>query len=370
MEMNTRLQVEHPVTEMVTGWDLVETQIRVAAGEPLPQKEGPIPAHGHAIEARVYAEDPVRGFLPSSGRVLLWREPHDRPGVRVDAGVWTGSRVGTHYDPLLAKVIAWGADRAEALARLRAALAEVTVLGVTTNVAFLRDLLAGPDVVAGRLDTELIDRLAPTLTTGQRVDEAAVAASLLRTAQAEPAGSIVDPWDLPGGWRLGRPAETVYPLRIDGQPVEVGVGGRAVAAVVRVGDGEPAPAVARLERDLWWVEVGGVARRYWWAADADRWWLARHGRAWLVQADHEAERGAAGAASDGGPVLSPMPGTVLAVAVGAGDAVAAGQALVVVEAMKMEHTVTAPVDGIVTEVLVRPGQAVTLDQALAVVKSS
>ncbi|MGH9058555.1 MAG: acetyl-CoA carboxylase biotin carboxylase subunit, partial [Acidimicrobiales bacterium] len=163
MEMNTRLQVEHPVTEAVTHTDLVAWQLAVAAGEPLPLRQDQVRLDGHAIEARVYAEDPARGFLPAAGTVVRLVEPTDRPHVRIDSGLAEGTVVGTTYDPMLAKVIAWGPDRAAALARLDGALAETAVLGVTTNVGFLRGLLASPDVVAGRLDTELVERVAPGL---------------------------------------------------------------------------------------------------------------------------------------------------------------------------------------------------------------
>ncbi|MFR9730369.1 acetyl/propionyl/methylcrotonyl-CoA carboxylase subunit alpha [Saccharopolyspora sp. MS10] len=364
MEMNTRLQVEHPVTELVTaigdrrGVDLVEQQVRIAAGEPLPFAQHDLLMEGHAVEARVYAEDPARGFLPSGGRVLAVHEP---TGVRVDSGIDAGSTVGSDYDPMLAKVIAWGPDRAAALRRLDAALAETAVLGVTTNVAFLRALLAHPEVRAGELDTGLIERDLAQLTADPMPPEVTVAAALADLAAAEP-GPGADPWDVPGGWRLGEPAWSTWRFA-DG---EVRVRGRAGEAEVLV-DGEALPARAVLDGELLTVTYRSRTRRYRCAREGDTTWLAAEGRTWAI-AEHRllAERADAGAGSDGS-VRSPMPGTVLAVEVVEGRRVRRGQTLFVVEAMKMEHTVTAPVDGLAAEVLARAGQSVALDQPLATI---
>src|SRR4051812_38476228 len=206
LEMNTRLQVEHPVTELVTGLDLVELQVRIAAGEPLPLDQGDVVLDGHAMEARVYTEDPARGFLPQAGTVLGLAEP-DGTGVRVDSSLAVGSVVGTDYDPMLAKVIAWGPDRETARARLDAALGHTVVLGLSTNTAFLRALLADDDVVAGRLDTGLIERRGEALTVVAPPSAGVyAAAALYELLEAEPAGPVVDPWDVPDGWRLGEPA--------------------------------------------------------------------------------------------------------------------------------------------------------------------
>ncbi|WP_251019865.1 acetyl/propionyl/methylcrotonyl-CoA carboxylase subunit alpha, partial [Streptomyces sp. ISL-11] len=223
MEMNTRLQVEHPVTELVTGLDLVEWQVRVAAGERLGLAQEDVTLTGHAIEARVCAEtaratgDRV-DFLPSAGLVRALREPAG-DGVRVDSGLAEGTEVGTSYDPMLAKVIAYGPDRATALRRLRTALADTVVLGLDTNVGFLRRLLAHPSVVSGALDTGLVDRDAATLVRASVPDEVYVAAGLLRQPRPtpDPAGWL-DPFSLPTGWRLGgEPAWTTYPLRVPGR---------------------------------------------------------------------------------------------------------------------------------------------------------
>ena len=239
MEMNTRLQVEHPVTEEIFGLDLVELQLRVAAGEPEPwpaQRR----ARGHAVEARIYAEDPAAGFLPTGGRVLALSWPE---GSRVDAGIAAGSVVGSDYDPMLAKVIAYGADRAEALARLDAALGATVVLGLGTNVAFLRALLADPDVQAGRLDTGLVGRRLACSGGGFAAARRAARRGGAGAGRAGAVRGVVDPFDVPGGWRVGEPAWTAWRMTVDGSsvnstgPVEVRARGRAADAVVGGGRG-------------------------------------------------------------------------------------------------------------------------------------
>jgi acetyl-CoA/propionyl-CoA carboxylase, biotin carboxylase, biotin carboxyl carrier protein len=373
LEMNTRLQVEHPVTELVTGLDLVEQQLRVAAGERLALDPGDVVLRGHAVEARVYAEDPARGFLPTGGRVLRLHEPAE---VRVDSGLSAGMLVGSEYDPMLAKVVAWGPDRPAALGRLRSALGEMLVLGVTTNVPFLRRLLADPEVVAGRLDTGLVER---GLERGLGVaaepvpEHVLAAAAMARLLALEPAGPVVDPFDVPGGWRLGEPAWMSWRMRAAGEePVDVRVRGRAAAAEVAVGDGEPVAASASGPHDVGdlLVTYGGVARRYAYAEAGGVAWLGRDGETWALREEDRlaAERHHPEGATLGGPVVSPMPGTVTVVRVGVGEQVTAGQTLLVVEAMKMEHVLTAPVAGVVTELRARQGQAVALDEVLAVVE--
>ncbi|GGM36897.1 acetyl/propionyl-CoA carboxylase subuit alpha [Longimycelium tulufanense] len=365
MEMNTRLQVEHPVTELVTGLDLVELQIRVAAGEPLPLAQRDIRLTGHAVEARIYAEDPARGFLPTGGRVLQLREP---TGVRVDSGLRQGQRVSSDYDPMLAKYIAHAATRDDALRRLRDALGRTQILGVTTNIPFLRTLLADADVMTGRLDTGLVERRLDALVTVDVPDEVLATAALERLLALEPAGTTVDPWDIPGGWRVGEPAWASWRISVAGRdPVEVRVRGRAADAEVVVADGGPEQArIERVGEDLA-VTYRGRIRRYACAHDGIVTWLAAGGRAWaltetgrLAAARHETT-------AQGGPVTSPMPGTVLVVKAAEGESVVAGQPLLIVEAMKMEHTLTAPVDGVVTELRVRAGQSVGLDEPLAVI---
>ncbi|MGB3444473.1 MAG: biotin carboxylase N-terminal domain-containing protein [Actinophytocola sp.] len=365
MEMNTRLQVEHPVTEMVTGIDLVAQQLRVAAGLPLEIGQSGVAMNGHAVEARVYAEDPARGFLPTGGRVLAIAEPSG-DHVRVDSALREGTVVGSDYDPMLAKVIAWGPDRESALRRLSTALRETAVLGVGTNVAFLRALLSDVDVVAGRLDTGLVERKLDALVATDVPAVVFAAAALDELIDLQPAGAVVDPWDLVGGWRLGGPAAIPFKLVSGDRTETVRVTGTPAAASVVVGDDAPVRASAHRERDRLTVTFGGRTTSFRRARDGDTRWLVADGRTWPVD-EHSLLESNAVSASGGGPVTSPMPGTVLVVKAAAGDVVAAGAPLVVVEAMKMEHTVTAPVDGVVTELHVRAGQQVALNQPLAVV---
>jgi len=366
MEMNTRLQVEHPVTELVTGLDLVELQIRVAAGEPLPLRQEEVRLTGHAIEARISAEDPSRGFLPTGGTVLALREPSD---VRVDSGLAVGTTIGSAYDPMLAKVIAFGEDRDTALRRLDAALSRTTVLGVTTNIAFLRTLLADADVAAGRLDTGLAERVADALAV-EEVPAKTLAAAALADLVSR-ADSAAGPWDIRDGWRVGEHAWTTLRLTTGptAAPVPVRVRGLAGAAEVAVGDGAPAIARAELDDGTLVVTWQDRTERYECAVRDDVIWLGRDGRSFAVREEEllAPERGGAGARD--GVIRSPMPGTVRAVQVTVGEKVRAGQALLIVEAMKMEHTLSTPVDGEVSELLVVPGQQVGLDERLAVVEA-
>ena len=369
MEMNTRLQVEHPVTEMVTGLDLVELQLRIAAGEPLPLSQADVRLTGHAVEARVYAEDPARGFLPTGGRVLLLREPS--APVRVDSGLVAGETVGSDYDPMLSKIIAWAPDRAGALRALDRALGETWTLGVTTNVPFLRALLAHPAVAAGDLDTGLVERHLAELVPATHVPDDVLAAAALACHHAlTPARP--GPWDVADGWRPGMPAAwTRWRLESRGEVHEVLVRGLpATGAEVVVRDAEPITARLSVHGDDLAVTSEGRTRRYVWARDGDTVWIGRDGAAWALTRRPLGDPGArpGGALAGDGVVRSPMPGTVLAVKVAVGERVAEGQPLVVVEAMKMEHTVTAPVLGVVAELPARAGQRVEMDAVLAVVR--
>ncbi|MEV7006511.1 biotin carboxylase N-terminal domain-containing protein [Streptosporangium sp. NPDC051022] len=392
MEMNTRLQVEHPVTELVTGLDLVELQLRVAAGEPLPLTQDEVRLRGHAVEARVYAEDPSRGFLPTGGRVLALREPD---GVRVDSSLAEGGVVGSDYDPMLSKVVAWGPDRASALRRLDGALAATTVLGVPTNVAFLRALVTHPEVVAGNLDTGLVERHLAELVPHEGVPGDVLAAAALLLHHDRVPAVPADPWEVPDGWRLGEAAWTTWRLEGRDGVAEVRVRGLpAAGAEVRLPDrdgqapsgdgagpaeqGGIAHATLALDGDDLLVTLDGIRRRYVVARDGgggggatgDTVWLGRDGHTWALTRHHlgdPGDRAGAGGTGDG-VVRSPMPGTVLVVKVTAGEQVVEGQPLLVVEAMKMEHTVTAPLGGTVAELPVRAGQAVDMDAVLAVVR--
>lgn len=381
LEMNTRLQVEHPVTELVTGIDLVEWQLRVAAGEPLALAADADRPRGHAVEARICAETarPAADgagvdFLPSAGTVALLREPAGE-GVRVDSGLAEGTEVATVYDPMLAKVVAHGPDRPTALRRLRAALAGTAVLGVDTNTAFLRALVAHPDVAAGRLDTGLVDREAAGLLPRHVPPEVYAAAALLRHAALEPApqgaaAGWTDPFAVPSGWRLGgEPAWTPHRLRVPGHdPVTVRVRGRAADAEVAVGDAPPVPARLAAggaeERGEVLVGYAGASHRFLHAGE----WLGRDGAAWRVQPHDPLATARAGARSGADTLAAPMPGTVTVVRTAVGEEVAAGQSLLVVEAMKMEHVIAAPHAGTVTELTVAAGSTVAMDQVLAVVE--
>ncbi|WP_405555565.1 acetyl-CoA carboxylase biotin carboxylase subunit [Streptomyces sp. NBC_01171] len=350
MEMNTRLQVEHPVTELITGLDLVEWQLRVAAGEPLGFAQEDVRLTGHAVEARICAEDPARGFLPSGGTVLLLREPQG-DGLRTDSGLSEGTEVGSLYDPMLSKVIAYGPDRATALRKLRAALAETVTLGVPTNAGFLRRLLAHPAVVAGELDTGLVERAVDELIPAGVPEEVYEAAAAVRLEELRPTGDgWVDPFSVPDGWRLsGTPKPVSFPMRVPGgEPVEHAVRGTG----------------AHVTPDTVSVTLDGVRHTFRRAAD----WLGRDGDAWQVR-DHDPVAASLSRSAHAGAdsLTAPMPGTVTVVKVAVGDEVEAGQSLLVVEAMKMEHVVSAPHAGTVAELDVTPGSTVAMDQVLAVI---
>lgn len=354
MEMNTRLQVEHPVTELVTGLDLVEWQLRVAAGERLGLTQDDVRLTGHAIEARLCAEtvsikEGARGFLPSGGTVLRLREPEGE-GVRTDSGLSEGTEVGSLYDPMLSKVIAYGPDRATALRRLRAALAGTVTLGVQTNAGFLRRLLAHPAVVAGELDTGLVEREVDGLVATAVPEAVYEAAAAVRLEALRPRGEgWTDPFSVPNGWRTGgEPKPVAFPLRATGQePVTHTPRGSHTVTDDRVA-----------------VTLDGVRHTFHRAAD----WLGRDGDAWQVR-DHDPVAASLDRAAHAGAdsLTAPMPGTVTVVKVAVGDEVSAGQSLLVVEAMKMEHVVSAPHAGTVAELDVAPGTTVAMDQVLAVI---
>jgi acetyl-CoA/propionyl-CoA carboxylase, biotin carboxylase, biotin carboxyl carrier protein len=348
LEMNARLQVEHPVTEAVTGLDLVELQLRVAAGEPLGLAQEDVALSGHAVEARLYAEDPARGFLPSTGRVVAYREP---AGARVDSGIAEGVEVGADYDPLLAKLIAHGPHRAAALARLDRALGELVVLGPTTNGAYLRALIARPEVRAGALDTGLIERLGAEVAPPPPPPELpAVALAALLGGRA----ASDDPWDARDGWRIGEPAWIRARLGEDDAAVRRGADGRW--------EWQAAEAAGSFSLDGDLLTVDGATRPLGIDSDGDAVWLrdgACEPARFVVAAADRAARAAAG-----GSLEAPMPGVVIDVRVAAGDAVAEGDVLVVLESMKMELAVQSPGAGVVGEVLVATGDRVARGQAL------
>ena len=325
MEMNTRLQVEHPVTEMVTGLDLVEWQFRVAAGEPLPLTQAQISLSGHAVEARLYAENPATGFLPSTGPLDCFSLPN---AVRVDAGVEEGDVISAHYDPMIAKLIAHAETREQAIANLAEACSEVEVYPVKTNAGFLARLLENPEFIAGAVDTGLIGRELETLTApAEPSPEALATAGWAFREQVEREVEIAGPtpWIALKGFRLNAAAAATTRLFVEG---------RAVAALM--GD-QPSRSVRVLGDEAAVVFEAGEA---------------------FVFRDHPPAADAGGAVGDG-QIRAPMPGKVTVVAVKPGDAVAKGQPLVTLEAMKMEHALTAPFDGTVEAVTTALGAQVS-----------
>ena len=374
MEMNTRLQVEHPVTEEVTGFDLVELQLRVAAGEPLPLTQADVQLRGHAIEVRIYAEDPAAGFLPTGGKILALREPSNLTGVRVDSGIVEGGTVGSDYDPMLSKIIAYGIDRAEALRRLDAALGETVLLGLGTNIGFLRALLADSDVSAGKLDTGLIGRKLDALTQEDLPGDVVGVATGIALLDLEPTAkreTVTDPFDIPGGWRLGEPAWTTRRLVVAGHdPIEVRSRGRAADAEIAIDGAGPVRTVTTAPQagNDYQHTQNGVTRGYVVARDeTGDLWVGIDGRNWAVREQQVLDATAAESVGAGGPVLSPMPGTVTVVEVAEGQQVSAGQRLLIVEAMKMEHVLNAQVDGTVRELRTRAGDTVAKDAVLLIV---
>ena len=367
MEMNTRLQVEHPVTELVTGWDLVEWQVRIAAGEKLTAAQADIALHGHAIEARVYAEDPAHGFLPTGGDVLAVVEP-DAAGVRVDSGLSAGMVIGSDYDPMLAKIIAHGADRAAALRTLDRALADSAVLGVITNIEFARFLLADPDVVAGRLDTGLLDRRAGDFAAAPPSDEQFIAAAAFSWLRRFPSAGA-DLWEVPTGWRVGAHAPVTFRLRCGEHTDHVHITGVPDAARVRIEDGESHRLQADLAGQRLTLTLDGLHREYTVAAADSKVWLAGDGAVAVLEEVREAPVRPDEEHTGDAELTSPMPGAIVAVSVDDGAEVEAGTVVVTVEAMKMEHALTAPVDGVV-ELLVAVGDQVKVGQSLARITAS
>ncbi|QGU02557.1 Acetyl-/propionyl-coenzyme A carboxylase alpha chain [Corynebacterium kalinowskii] len=381
MEMNTRLQVEHPVTEEVTGQDLVALQLTVARGEQLPITQEDIQLTGHAIEARIYAEDPAQGFLPTGGRVVSVTEPTG-PGVRVDSGITDGSEISSLYDPMLMKVIVHGSDRADALAKLDKALAETTVAGVTVNTDFCRYLMKVPEVVSGDLDTGLLDRVTDGYEATAVSDDALVAAALMWIAQRWPSGSV-SAWATPDGWRPGRTApqrirfaygkgDTLVTIQGSPADAEVTVHDHIAGHAADTDEQQPVTVRATIHQlgQQWRVTIDGTSAK---------WSLAELAPdfAHIVLSGPEGSfelrrtEVVRSASDDGGAgdteLTSPMPGTLIAHSVEDGAQVAAGDAVLVVEAMKMEHTLRAAVDGTVT-FHAQPGEQVPAGKLLATVE--
>jgi acetyl-CoA/propionyl-CoA carboxylase biotin carboxyl carrier protein len=375
MEMNTRLQVEHPVTELVTGIDLVDWQVRIAAGEPLTLGQADICLDGHAIEARVYAENPDRDFLPMTGTVLALREPVG-DGIRVDSALLPLLEIGGAYDPMLAKVIAWAPDRTTAIARLDRALADTLVLGIHTNLEYLRLLLHEPAVRAGRLDTGLIERTLQQLAFRQVDDHLLAAAALLQHAAAESESeSESSVWQRPSGWRFGEHRAVRYQLGGGGERyATVSVLGESGAASISVDEHQAAAgSISTVDSGRVRVEFAGVLRLYDVARTDGHLHLGHDGVSFDLGLPNRAEALTEQLAGrdrvPGAPrpeVSSPMPGTVVSVSVATGDRVIAGQTIATIEAMKMEHKLVANQAGTVS-ITVTPGDLVRLDQVVATV---
>ncbi len=338
MEMNTRLQVEHPVTEMITGLDLVEWQLRVAAGEPLPLRQAELAIHGHAIEARIYAEDPAREFLPSIGKLVHLATPATSGELRIDTGVREGDEITPYYDPMIAKLVAHGGTRDQAIARLRAALAQYQVVGVHTNVEFLHRLTSTASFTSAHLDTALIERerahLLPSAVSPPAAIWAAAAGAVMPVGEASSS-----PWEARSGWRLGSRAARAITLR-SGEWEKV--------VTLRFGD-----TGADVELDG--IVVPAAAGRV--VAHGDVLHVFFEGTHWQFKVADPYLPPEQAAEAHGG-LTAPMPGRVLAVLVKPGELVVRGMPLLIMEAMKMEHTITAPADGTVDKLLCSVGEQV------------
>jgi 3-methylcrotonyl-CoA carboxylase alpha subunit len=378
MEMNTRLQVEHPITEMTTGEDLVEWQLRVAAGEELPLHQSEITRGGHAIEVRLCAENPARDFLPETGRIGVFRAPrdsHPREGadpadqsIRLDTGVREGDEVSVYYDPMIAKLVVWGSDRAEAARRMQEALAGTEILGVTTNLAFLERVVKHPAFLAGETDTAFIERHRADLlpAAGEAPAEALVAAAarVFMDEQRAIASLPASPWNDTRGWRLNAPAWRKMELRGDDDVVhslEAEMqAGRAQVRIgldtheVTLGPGEGDRLQLGLDGETYFARVARLGERLSVSAPRGRFEFT------LVDPFHYE-------AVDAMPdarLTSVMPGRVVKVLAKAGEKVAKGQALMILEAMKMEHTVTSPREGVIERVAFRENELVPADAVL------
>ena len=355
LEMNTRLQVEHPVTEMVTGLDLVEWQFRIAAGEPLPLRQEQVPLKGHSLEARLYAEDPERGFLPSTGKVLAF-DPPSGEGIRVDAGVAAGSEVTPYYDPMIAKIIASAPTRTDALERLAAALDQTRVIGPRTNAKFLAALLRTRGFRTGKFDTNFIDNNLATLVAPHEPDLAGAAAGFGRLLERERERIIANsrdddqlppsPWDALDGFQLSGTRVVARRVLVDDAVVTAEIAYAAGGPVVSVGGKSAALDAALVD-------------------DENAVFVLRNGRQTVVRIAPPASYDAEGA--EGGAVTAPMHGKLLALLVAKGETVRKGQRLAILEAMKMEHALVAPVDGVVADVLASPGRQVAEGATVLVV---
>ena len=366
MEMNTRLQVEHPVTEAVTNTDLVEWQLRVAAGEEFTRKQSDIAIRGHAIEVRLYAENPERGFLPATGTLHRLRLPTET--ARVESGVREGDAVTPYYDPMIAKIITWGPDRAAARTRLQHALAETGVLGLATNLGFLARVIGDKDFAAAKLDTGFIERRKAKLLPppGAVPDKVTSAAALFCLAEgtADPS----DPWARRDGWRLnGPPAPQMLSFRRGEEVLSVAAVATGNGWSLQIGERRFLAAATFASDGATVLTIDGAQSRAVVLDHGDDIAVFVGGENWLFErVDPLAPP--AGADVHAGRLSAPMPGRVVQLLVGAGDAVSQGQALIVIEAMKMEHTIAAPRDGTVEAVRYAVGDLVEEGSELIVME--
>jgi 3-methylcrotonyl-CoA carboxylase alpha subunit len=363
MEMNTRLQVEHPVTEAITGLDLVEWQLRVASGETLPAKQQELQIHGHAIEARICAENPDNNFLPATGTLRVYRKPQatafQRSRVRIDDGVREGGEISPFYDSMIAKLIVHGTTREEALARLDAALAQVQIVGVSTNVQFLRGILATESFSKANLDTALIERERAVLFDREALGlPLAAAAAITRTLVTERPIGVPDPFERRDGWR----SHGEYLRRFDfefrgAEQIALLTYKRDGSLWLEAGGAEGPLVVGQFPSGEFEVEFAGNRQTLDVHLDgATAHVFASKGATKITAIDRLAHAGDTQA--EGGRLTAPMPGKVVSFAVKAGDKVSRGQPLAVMEAMKMEHTIAAPADGTVEELMFAPGEQV------------
>ncbi len=363
MEMNTRLQVEHPVTEMITGQDLVAWQIRVAEGAPLPLRQEDLAIRGHAVEVRLYAEDPARDDRPATGLLRRLRWPEAGPHLRIDAGVREGDAVTVHYDPMLAKLIAWGETRADALRRLGSALSMVEVAGVGTNLALLRGIVGHPDFIRGAVDTGFLGRHPELRAAAGGLPREALLAAVAAVVAERAAGrrdtaalgeDRWSPWASAGGWRLNAPPVETMTLRAGGVDQVLTLRpGRDGAFGLDLPAGPVSVAPAGGETLL----IVGVPHRLPVVRSGDRLWALVDGSAWTVDLlDPLAPPAVEGAGGDS--LVAPMPGRIVTVAAKVGDTVTRGQVLVVLEAMKVQMRLAAPRDGTVAALRAEAGDLV------------
>ncbi|MDB5868407.1 MAG: 3-methylcrotonoyl-CoA carboxylase, alpha subunit, partial [Polaromonas sp.] len=372
MEMNTRLQVEHPVTEAITGLDLVEWQLRVASGQPLPLAQDQLKINGHAIEARICAENPDNNFLPTTGTLHVYDKPactaFERGTVRIDDGVRQGDTISPFYDSMVAKLIVHGQTREEALARMDEALSQTRIVGLSTNVQFLRYVVRSPSFAQANLDTALIPREEAVLFNQEPVGlPLAAAAAIAQTLLTEKAAEGTDPFSRRDGWQTHGVTQRPFEFDFKGEP--------AKAALTYLHDGALQLTVGEVSEPLVFaksaqgidIQFAGqrLSATVYTQGEVDHVFTAR-GATQITAIDLLAHAGESH--SEGGRLTAPMPGKILSFSVKAGDLVKKGQPLAVMEAMKMEHTIAAPADGVVEELMYAPGDQVTEGSELLKIK--